>query len=88
MARGLGMDKVREQYEKWAVEESMILDMDVISGQVADWYKCDITDAAWGAWKASRAALVVELPEGNYHSVTEYENELVIRLEKAGIKYE
>ena len=68
------MDRIREEFEAWFYSE--------IDGNSV------LEDLCWQAWQASRAALVVELPKENYHSNTEYEEELVVRLDRAGIRYE
>lgn len=51
-------DKMREEFEAWAVKESF--NRERLGGGP---YLTPITAAAWQAWKASRAAVVVELPE-------------------------
>ena len=52
------MDKMREEFEAWAIS-----DMGYMVARAGDGYKCDYMNTAWLSWKASRAALVVELPE-------------------------
>jgi len=52
------MDKMREEFEAWCHNNPLKVDKR-ISGE----YKYISTDLAWQAWQASRAALVVELPE-------------------------
>ena len=51
------MDKMREEFETWAIN------CDLCTFAVGDEYKYMTTEWAWRAWKASRAALVVDLPE-------------------------
>ena len=51
------MGKMREEFESWAMS-----DMGYMCGRVGGGYKDDYMDTAWLAWKASRAALCVELP--------------------------
>jgi hypothetical protein len=61
---------LREEFEVWAagfwgVEVQYIRDPDQWSGQDAI-----VLSSAWPAWQASRAALVIELPEPD----SSYEN--------------
>lgn len=81
------MDKVREEFEKWA-KQFFKLD-------VEDWgeYVDYETQWAWTAWKASRESIVVKIPKegeassfGNY-IVFDYES-VVKMLEEAGVRYE
>lgn len=56
-------EKIRREFEEWFYEYSMPCE--------GDWFKMDScgdydypsTHDAWMAWQASRAALVVELPD-------------------------
>lgn len=68
-------DKMREEFEAWWISANP---------RLTDLPK----EQAYYIWQASRAALVVELPNETYYSVTEYENEVALRLKDAGIKYE
>ena len=52
------MDKMREEFEAWAIS-----DMGYMVARAGDGYKCDYMNTAWLSWKASRAALCVELPK-------------------------
>ncbi|HGN2241867.1 TPA: hypothetical protein ACKRXU_005767 [Pseudomonas aeruginosa] len=49
---------MREEFEAWATKHRMPIHRD---GVVTD-YAARCTDECWQAWKASRAALRVELP--------------------------
>ena len=51
-------DKMRESFEGWAKSESMYLGLDVKGN-----YINTTTHLTWIGWQASRAAMVVELPE-------------------------
>lgn len=51
------MEKMREEFEAWAIS-----DMGYMVARAGDGYKCDYMNTAWLSWKASRAALCVELP--------------------------
>ncbi|MBS9730153.1 hypothetical protein [Pseudomonas aeruginosa] len=53
------MPDMREEFEAWATKHRMPIHRD---GVVTD-YAARCTDECWQAWKASRAALMVELPE-------------------------
>ena len=60
------MDKMREEFEAWAIS-----DMGYMVARAGDGYKCDYMNTAWLSWKASRAALCVELPadiSGEYYA--------------------
>ncbi|HHJ1495638.1 TPA: hypothetical protein ACQGQ1_000972 [Pseudomonas aeruginosa] len=50
---------MRDEFEAWATKHRMPIHRD---GVVTD-YAARCTDECWQAWKASRAALRVELPE-------------------------
>ena len=52
------MDKMREEFESWAMS-----DMDYMCVRVGGGYKDDYMNTAWLSWQASRAAQCVELPE-------------------------
>ncbi|HBO0862803.1 hypothetical protein KKY53_14800 [Pseudomonas aeruginosa] len=52
------MPDIREEFEAWATKHRMPIHRD---GVVTD-YAARCTDECWQAWKASRAALRVELP--------------------------
>ncbi|MCS9870557.1 hypothetical protein N0757_24025 [Pseudomonas aeruginosa] len=53
------MPYMREEFEAWATKHRMPIHRD---GVVTD-YAARCTDECWQAWKASRAALRVELPD-------------------------
>jgi len=75
------MDKIREEFEAWAIS-----DMGYMVARVGDGYKCDYMNTAWLSWKASRAALCVELPE-NCKGMALTVQELHRELDKAGVSY-
>ena len=52
------MEKMREEFEDWVVSE---LDYDVSKSSSGTYHELK-TFIAWECWKASRAALCVELP--------------------------
>ena len=54
--------------------------------ELGDGYKCDYMNTAWLSWKASRAALCVELPE-NCKGIALTVSELHRELDKAGVSY-
>lgn len=75
------MDKMREEFEEWAIS-----DMGYMVARAGDGYKCDYMNTAWLSWKASRAALCVELPE-NCKGMALTVSELHQQLDKAGVSY-
>ena len=76
------MDKMREEFEVWAIEHhfSATKKQDGVS------YAHDSTMCAFEGWKASRAALLVELPE-NCKGMALTVSELHKQLDKAGVSY-
>ena len=84
------MDKMREEYEAWfcstmpykIAKESWFAVMDD-----GDYIVTDV-QAGWAGWKASRAALCVELPKPEYSVSCSYNEESVkASLDAAGIRY-
>jgi len=79
-------EKMRAEFEAWAQRFRLPLHRD------GDGYVEAEIDAAWQAWQASRAALVVELPKGSEpgdfaHPVMVAEVEAVISaIEAAGVR--
>ncbi|EMO9845309.1 hypothetical protein RWC52_000289 [Pseudomonas aeruginosa] len=82
------MPDMREEFEAWATKHRMPIHRD---GVVTD-YAARCTDECWQAWKASRAALRVELPKSyaalEYAPKTNVFNiiDMVIALQQAGIE--
>jgi len=82
------MDKMREEFEAWfcstipypIAKESWFAIM-----EDGDYIITDV-QAAWAGWKASRAALCVELPE-NCKGMALTVSELHQQLDKAGVSY-
>jgi len=82
------MDKMREEFEAWfcstipypIAKESWFAIM-----EDGDYIITDV-QAAWAGWKASRAALCVELPE-NCKGMALTVQELHRELDKAGVSY-
>lgn len=76
------MDKVREEFEKWAKQFFKL--------EVEDWgeYVESETQWAWLAWKASRESIVVDLPRCQYEEQQEYLDDLLNSLDKVGVRYE
>ena len=88
------MDKIREEFEAWYTEKFKHAYSDgmVRNGET---YLSPFIDGLWMAWKASRAALCVELPEVRVLDggrIAEIGYELAVddferALESAGISY-
>ena len=75
-------EKVREEFEVWA---SQFFKMDVEQwGEYVD----GETQWAWLSWKASRAALRVELPGAWRLAEHEYKRQVEESLDSAGVSYE
>ena len=82
------MDKMREEFEAWfcstipypIAKESWFAIM-----EDGDYIITDV-QAAWAGWKASRAALCIELPE-NCKGMALTVSELHQQLDKAGVSY-
>lgn len=74
-------DKMREDFEVWVV--SMGGDIR-LNGE----YVSNVTECAWGAWQASRAALVVDLPdEKNASTKADLLDEVMQALDAVGVSY-
>lgn len=87
------MEKMREEFEAFVIsrmKESGFLEVEVrveILGVSSDGSYYDGTvEAWWDFWKASRAALCVELPE-NCKGMALTVSELHKQLDKAGVSY-
>ena len=83
------MDKMREEFEAWLLTETgfdTYRTNFVMTKPEDQQYMCHHANLAWLSWKASRAALCVELPEnckGMALSVDEFHQQLG----KAGVSY-
>ena len=73
------MEKVREEFEVWACNYNL---------KIADWgnYADRHVNNMWKAWRASRAALYVELP-ANCKGMALTVDEFHKQLDKAGVTY-
>ena len=56
-------EKMREQFEAWAMTSAYLGLSDTCMERFKDGYLGGELHAAWIAWQASRAALVIQLPE-------------------------
>jgi hypothetical protein len=52
-------DQMRKEFEEFAARKHGALAI----GRVGDYYSCDNVRNDWIVWQASRAAIVVELPD-------------------------
>ena len=70
---------MREEFEVWACNYNL---------KIADWgnYADRHVNNMWKAWRASRAALCIELPE-NCKGMALTVNEFHKQLDKAGVTY-
>lgn len=76
------MDKMREDFESWAIKHHF----SVAKKPDGASYVHDSTMCAFEGWKASRAALCVELPE-NCKGMALTVDEFYKQLDKAGVPY-
>ena len=85
------MEKMREEFEAWHIKQCEADGMDLrdISSELdrnGDGYVYIGAQYAWRGWKASRAALCVELPE-NCKGMALTVSELHRELDKAGVSH-
>lgn len=85
-------DKMREEFEEWFENNAMPLESDWFKRDKdsPDDYFLDHVDWAWEGWKASRAALCVEMPK--YYSTDSIglaycADAVVDSLDAAGVSY-
>ena len=80
-------DKMREEFEEWA-KGDVCLDLSIFTD--GGTYRDIMTLVAFDAWKASRAALCVELPEQWLDDDLEcvvVTRQVVNALDAAGVRY-
>ena len=90
-------EKMREDFEDWALAEAekrsyKFMDSLFKLSPIDDGYLTTWVDCAWMGWKASRAALVVELPSdinGEYYADGWNAALMCVEgiLEEAGVSY-
>ena len=85
------MDKMRKEFEAWHIKQCEADGMDLreLSSELdrnGDGYVYIGAQYAWRGWKASRAALCIELPE-NCKGMALTVSELHRELDKAGVSY-
>lgn len=87
------MDKMREEFEEWAVSAGyitkMVIPMTGEDSQKKAIYANGQTRSAWKAWQASRKALVVELPDFFVSGIDAavYRDDVIEALDAAGVSY-
>lgn len=93
----MSSEKIREQFESWAVEEAKRRDYkfmgNVLKRDPSGEYSTTWVDMAWIGWEASRATLVIELPnleswldlDGRPNTCGEYQDALISSVEAAGL---
>ncbi len=84
-------EQMRKEFEAWAKDASKGFTLYLYvapcdSGLV---YTNDLTLRMWQAWQASRAALVVELPDWFVFGIDAacYRDDVIEALNKAGVSY-
>ena len=79
------MDKMREEFESWAMS-----DMGYMCVRVGGGYKDDYMNTAWLSWQASRAAQCVNLPDSERSvdcGYVLYRSDVEQALDDTGIRY-
>ncbi|MNE70412.1 hypothetical protein D3C81_1318620 [compost metagenome] len=59
-------NKMRDTYEAWAIQDAASVGRDMVIDREGDWYignDAQFLNLGWASWKASRDAVVVELPK-------------------------
>ena len=58
-------DKIREEFEAWAIADAQTTDKTLKFERVDEWYlgpDHQVMNLGWAVWQASRDAIVVEMP--------------------------
>ena len=79
------MDKMRKEFEAWVTKHRPGTDV-LMDEEFQDEYLYAETQYAWEGWRASRAALCVELPE-NCKGMALTVDEFHSQLDKAGVSH-
>lgn len=83
------MEKMREEYEAWYSEQFAYSDKKLTNH--GDTYLSPFVAGLWMAWKASRAALCVELPEApvvnGREDFVDYLDRFRVALDEIGVEY-
>ena len=85
-------EKMREDFEEWLIANTEFDTQRTAFAMTKEedqQYMCHRTNLAWLAWQASRAALVVELPDstGCGHAYYEAICDVMCSLDDAGVGY-
>ena len=81
------MTEMQRQFEEWAIKEDFDTDY---GSYIESEYNSIFTQIAWESWQASRAAIVVKLPEyefGNAH-MNILIDDFKVALDDLGVSYE
>lgn len=91
----MNIEKMREEFEAWADSEGYVMDC-IWGGDGNHGYEDEDTQYAWGlfkfSWQASRAAVLISLPDGGTSDEYEYGTPVIARgvavhvIEAAGLK--
>lgn len=78
---------MREEFEAWVLGRNVCVKYGAKLRQNADGSYSDyrINDR-WLAWQASRAALIIELPDSWDFDSAEYMDDVIVALEKQGVR--
>ncbi|MGL4354098.1 MAG: hypothetical protein ACRCVV_14665 [Shewanella sp.] len=82
------MEKMREEFESWAVTADLDTSHYIDNGEMGDY--CDVVaQYAWMGWKASRALLCIELPpiKNDSHKYNQALHDVSGVLQLSGVNY-
>ncbi|NMX70890.1 hypothetical protein HBO15_26405 [Pseudomonas sp. WS 5111] len=88
----MSSDKMREEFEAWAIEDAASTDKTLKFERGGDWYlgkDHQQMNLGWAAWQASREALVIELPKYEDYPASmerEMRHSLSLVITAAGLK--
>ena len=80
-------DKMREEFEAWAIEDAASTDKTLKFERGGEWYlgkDHQVMNLGWAAWQASRESLVIDLPK--VIGSLMYSSDVYEAVEAAGLK--
>lgn len=87
------MEKMRKEFEAWHIEQCKANGMDWIDlsselDRDGDGYVYADAQCAWRGWRASRAALCVQMPRCCNEEQDSYRLSIIDSLDDAGVRHE